>query len=621
MDYDSIANRKRLREGKSKEELLDLFKNTYYRTERAGRLEDGCFVDLMITTHCNLNCSGCDHFAPIAEPYYVDVDTFEDQLICLKRVLPQAKIITFWGGEALLHPNIKELAVIVRKVFPNADIMIGSNGILIEKLSDETLQSLHENNIGFQISRYIKDGDIVYTGLDKLDDYDIHYSFSEYRNFFQMMTVNPLGTEDPNQWYTCSRCNMPMFTYKDYKLYKCAFGACSSAMESAKGIVIPEIEGEDYLLLSNKDLTPDDIFSFVFKPSNKCKYCKEVYVNSGFVHQLNYSKEGQYLFDMKDLFLYNYKEYKKYQHNNKSMEFMKSHFDEEMAWDTSFNSILDEQIKNRYFIGKYDIFIELSDITDAHDFLILREKIENYLSDKTDKLSYVFYIICNNLSLEIEEEAYKTFKGQYQINTVLLKRDINESLKDVYLFALENSFNKNVAFCCNDFHMNNMYLREDIKDLTFYDVSKYLPYYFDLQPTLEFDVDLPTQIEKMFFEYLSIKQDILQNSFNINKYRTFINDKQSFYSDELALAFKGLLLININNLKTDISCDLDDYRAALNKLFIKPKNLFIELYNHITFDKESLELKILSIFNRSQNQNILKIMNLYIQEERKGKYQ
>ena len=75
---------------------------------------------------------------------------------------------------------------------------------------------------------------------------------------------------------------------------------------------------------------------------------------------------------------------------------MKSHFDEEMAWDTSFNSILDEQIKNRYFIGKYDIFIELSDITDAYDFLILREKIENYLSDKTDKLSYVFYIICNN---------------------------------------------------------------------------------------------------------------------------------------------------------------------------------------------------------------------------------
>ena len=74
-------------------------------------------------------------------------------------------------------------------------------------------------------------------------------------------------------------------------------------------------------------------------------------------------------------------------------------------------------------------------------------------------------------------------------------------------------------------------------------------------------------------------------------------------------------------LDIDISCDLDDYRAALNKLFIKPKNLFIELYNHITFDKESLELKILSIFNRSQNQNILKIMNLYIQEERKGKYQ
>ena len=150
MKYDDVATRKSLREGKTDEELMKLFKTNYYRTERAGSLEDSCFVDLLITTKCNLNCSGCDHFAPIAEDYYVDINTFEDQLIQLKRVLPQLTILTFWGGEALLHPKAAELTTIARKVFPNADIVFGSNGVLIETLSDEILDTFAKNKVGFE---------------------------------------------------------------------------------------------------------------------------------------------------------------------------------------------------------------------------------------------------------------------------------------------------------------------------------------------------------------------------------------------------------------------------------------------------------------------------------------
>ena len=78
MSYEDKKTRKSRRAGKTKQELLDLFYQMAYRTERTGKLEDGCFVDLMVCSHCNLNCAGCDHYAALQQPYFVDIDTLED---------------------------------------------------------------------------------------------------------------------------------------------------------------------------------------------------------------------------------------------------------------------------------------------------------------------------------------------------------------------------------------------------------------------------------------------------------------------------------------------------------------------------------------------------------------
>ena len=612
MEYEKAVDRKRIREGKTEEELLELFKSTYYRTERAGKLEDGCFVDIMITNHCNLNCSGCDHFAPIAKPYYVDLNTFEDQLLCLRKALPQANIITFWGGEALLHPNIKELSYIVRKVFSDADIMIGSNGILIEKLSEDTLDALHENAIGFQISRYLKDGQTVYTGLDRLERKQIHFSFSEYRNFFQMMCVDPSGSQDPTQWYTCSRCNMPMFTYRDYKLYKCAFGACSGAM-AEKGIVIPEIEGQDYLYLKDNEFTQEDIFNFVFKPSNKCKYCKEVYINSGFVHQLNYSKKAQYLFDMKDMFMYYYDEYKRYNHNDVNMNFMKDHLYEEMAWDTNFNPMLDKRIKNRYYFGDYDIILELNDIDDKKYLTDILNKLYILEEQNNGEQKYIFYIIVNDLNLELEEEVYKTFAANFDfINSCILKKGIYESLLDVYKFIFDNSYSPNIVFSYS-LGEYKVFKRENLNTLPMMNVSRNLPYYFDLKNEIINLDNFNYLLEKIFFEYVYIMFTIKNGKFDIESYSKFINNND-ITADEFLLGFKILLLLNIKEAlggEYDLNIELNNIGSFINSNFLISNNLFITLYNHTTFDKDSLELKIISILNKNYDVRVLKVMNEY----------
>ena len=146
------CNQRKRREGKTLQELQELFIDNFYHHERG--LETGTFIDVLLVDHCNLNCAGCDHFSYMSEPWFIDLESLKDQLEIIKQNIPWLEAISLWGGEPLLHPDIIEICKITRNIFPTQQITIGSNGILISSLSDEDLQILHDLNIGFQISYY-----------------------------------------------------------------------------------------------------------------------------------------------------------------------------------------------------------------------------------------------------------------------------------------------------------------------------------------------------------------------------------------------------------------------------------------------------------------------------------
>ena len=74
-------------------------------------------LDISVVKHCNLNCRGSDHFAPIADEWYIDIDVFESNLIRLKYILKDKKLyeLNLMGGEPFLHDKLKQLCVIARK--------------------------------------------------------------------------------------------------------------------------------------------------------------------------------------------------------------------------------------------------------------------------------------------------------------------------------------------------------------------------------------------------------------------------------------------------------------------------------------------------------------------------
>ena len=84
--------------------------------------------------HCNLNCAGCNHFAPLTKPHFIDIEQFQallDRLRFLCGTRVQIRIIRLMGGEPLLHPQISDLVQMTRDAFQKTAIEIRTNGILL----------------------------------------------------------------------------------------------------------------------------------------------------------------------------------------------------------------------------------------------------------------------------------------------------------------------------------------------------------------------------------------------------------------------------------------------------------------------------------------------------------
>jgi len=90
--------------------------------------------EINLADHCNLNCQMCDHYSQLSEENFVNMETFEKDLQQMGKLYGhQAAAITLLGGEPLLHKEIIKCLQIVRHEFPDAQLIILTNGLLLLK--------------------------------------------------------------------------------------------------------------------------------------------------------------------------------------------------------------------------------------------------------------------------------------------------------------------------------------------------------------------------------------------------------------------------------------------------------------------------------------------------------
>ena len=111
--------------------------------------------EVCITEHCNLNCVGCSHFAPLAEPYFMDLEVFRNDMARLSALLgDRVEWIHIMGGEPLLHPQCADFLAVSREYFPTTRIDLITNALLLPYQTDEFWKTCRDRRISLKPTRY-----------------------------------------------------------------------------------------------------------------------------------------------------------------------------------------------------------------------------------------------------------------------------------------------------------------------------------------------------------------------------------------------------------------------------------------------------------------------------------
>lgn len=128
------------------------------------------YLEMHAANGCNLNCKGCLHFSSLYSTG--EFPDMEQQLKDLKRLSETCEIfhLRILGGEPLLNPSLGKMIERIRKLLPDADIGIVTNGTLILQQSPELFEIMKRNKVGFNLTLYpptVARHDQIYACLDQ----------------------------------------------------------------------------------------------------------------------------------------------------------------------------------------------------------------------------------------------------------------------------------------------------------------------------------------------------------------------------------------------------------------------------------------------------------------------
>lgn len=192
------------------------------------------YLESDITDRCNLNCRGCCHFANFSvEDEFYPLENFRRDI---SRMAQTCDVLTFslLGGEPLVLKNLDGYLFVARRCFPNSQLGIFSNGVLIPSLPQKILDALRETKCLVRLSLYPPTVKV----LDKIKAVLNENSIScevlkEVKNFAAQMTLN--SNNDPDKAIAACRCKKSR-SLRNGKLYKCPIDAACYKLSKKFGI-------------------------------------------------------------------------------------------------------------------------------------------------------------------------------------------------------------------------------------------------------------------------------------------------------------------------------------------------------------------------------------------------
>jgi len=237
-------------------------------------------IDIHITDHCNLNCRSCTHFSSIANEFFLDIDVFERDIKRLSELAQQQLGSMFLlGGEPLLHEELIDFFPIARMNFPNTNLIIITNGILLEKQTDRFWKACKRYNIQIWVSNYrLKlNREIV---EERAKKFNVYIGYTTYGGDSCDMEQDKiwgkwkLDLEGKQNWVdSFEHCSIKnCVTLKNGKLYTCPTLAHIEHFNKFFNKNLEPCE-YDYIDIFQVD-SHQAILDTMVKPIPFCRYCK-----------------------------------------------------------------------------------------------------------------------------------------------------------------------------------------------------------------------------------------------------------------------------------------------------------------------------------------------------------
>ena len=239
------------------------------------------YLEFWATKHCNLNCKGCSSCSPISEEWYLQTEVLRKDLNRLNRLGISVTNINILGGEPLLHSQIVDLINIVKQEFPNCNLGMLTNGLLLRNMNESFWNSCIKNNVKLKITCFpIFSEDDIEQIEHILNQWGIEYQLTRKIKFNKILIENNKSSMEEiikacgcNNAYNLydgyvSRCTVPMIT----ELFNRKFG---TNLNTDRRLNIYES-------------TAEDIISFLSTPNKSCTNC------SAFPQKVLWEKASKY---------------------------------------------------------------------------------------------------------------------------------------------------------------------------------------------------------------------------------------------------------------------------------------------------------------------------------------
>ncbi len=230
------------------------------------------YLETHLTDQCNLKCASCLHFSClVTKPYFKDLESFEREAKRISEVCGDTNDIMYnlLGGEPLLHPLVSEFPKIVRKYIPGADIVLTTNGILLNKLTDKQVKDLNDMNVLISVSNY---GMIDFSEIGKrFKRFDLMERGKMYSTCFDLH-----GGQDINVSYAnCDQQHKDKqwgcAVLRDGKLYPCPMSAYMDVFMEYYHLDLKEFREQGIDIFRHSE---EEIDKYLNTPTSACRYCK-----------------------------------------------------------------------------------------------------------------------------------------------------------------------------------------------------------------------------------------------------------------------------------------------------------------------------------------------------------